>query len=164
MTPSPASQSSDRPQYHFQFESDFIESWRCIPMRVRLNLDTCGVKLKLVHWHALQESERQEMVLMPCETAEEASAYRDRLLQLVRERHGSEPKSLEILEVPPWDDPDVIPEQVQEKAKEFDFQLQQAQWASLNRLKRFALIKLSRPSHENRNFYPALLEFGLVEG
>ncbi len=155
--------SSDS-RLHFQFEADFIESWRCIPMRVRLNLDTCGVKLKLVHWHALEESERQQLVEMPCETEAEVSQYRDRLLALVRERYGSEPKLLPIPQSPEWENPDAIPDNVQEKAKEFAFVLQPSQWADLDRLQRFALIKLSRPSHENKNFYPALQEFGLVGG
>jgi hypothetical protein len=36
------------------------------------------------------------------------------------------------------------------------------QWASLTPLQRFALIKLSRSSHEDKNFLPALKEFHLV--
>ncbi|MDA0674030.1 MAG: hypothetical protein O3C67_10055, partial [Cyanobacteria bacterium] len=35
------------------------------------------------------------------------------------------------------------------------------QGAGLIPLQRFALIKLSRPGHENRNFLPACQEFGL---
>ncbi|MEL7084259.1 MAG: nitrate reductase associated protein [Cyanobacteria bacterium P01_A01_bin.3] len=148
---------------HFQFESDFIESWRCIPMRVRLNLDTCGVKLKLVHWHALEASERQQLVEMPCETEIEASHYRDHLLSVVSDRYGSPPKLLNVPDNPAWDDGSTIPDTVVEKGKEFNFQMHPQHWANLDRLQRFALIKLSRPSHENTNFYPALQEFGLVE-
>lgn len=132
-------------------------------MRVRLNLDTCGVKLKLVHWHALGESERQELVAMPCETETEASHYREHLLGVVRDRYGSAPKRLDIPDNPAWDNSSTIPEDVVEKGKEFDFEMNSKQWAGLDRLQRFALIKLSRPSHENKNFYPALKEFGLVE-
>jgi hypothetical protein len=36
------------------------------------------------------------------------------------------------------------------------------QWSQLTPLQRFALMKLSRKGHENKNFYPALQEFGLV--
>lgn len=132
-------------------------------MRVRLNLDTCGVKLKLVHWHALEESERQQLVEMPCETEVEATHYREYLLRVVRDRYGSAPKLLDIPGNPAWDDGSTIPGTVVEKGKEFDFEMQTSQWDSLDRLQRFALIKLSRPSHENANFYPALQEFGLVE-
>jgi hypothetical protein len=35
-------------------------------------------------------------------------------------------------------------------------------WKDLSILQRFALIKLSRPSHENKNFLSALAEFNLV--
>lgn len=34
----------------FAFESDFVDSLRCIPMVVRYKLDTCGIKLKLPEW------------------------------------------------------------------------------------------------------------------
>jgi hypothetical protein len=37
------------------------------------------------------------------------------------------------------------------------------QWAALSPLQRFALIKLSRSSHENSNFLPALKEFQLAD-
>ncbi|MEM9569044.1 MAG: nitrate reductase associated protein [Cyanobacteria bacterium P01_E01_bin.34] len=148
---------------HFEFESDFIASWRCIPMRVRLNLDTCGVKLKLVHWHALEESERRQLVETPCETEAEATHYREHLLNIVRDRYGSAPKLLDIPDNPAWEDSSTIPDAVVEKGKEFNFKIQPQQWSSLDRLQRFALIKLSRPSHENKNFYPALQEFGLAE-
>nr|WP_227498583.1 nitrate reductase associated protein [Synechococcus sp. PCC 7336] len=147
---------------HFQFESDFVESWNCIPMRVRLYLDTCGVKLKLVHWTALAEAERQQLVEMSCETEAEAEVYRDRLMELVRDRYGSEPSLLPIPESPAWDNLDVVPETVAAKAQELELAIAPQQWSNLTRLQRFALIKLSRPSHENRNFLPALQEFGLA--
>lgn len=35
------------PLLYFQFEADFIQTLRCIPLSVRYKLDTCGVKLKL---------------------------------------------------------------------------------------------------------------------
>ncbi|MBD0342498.1 MAG: nitrate reductase associated protein, partial [Microcoleus sp. Co-bin12] len=35
----------------FEFEADFVEALRCIPMKVRLKLDTCGIKLKLQDWN-----------------------------------------------------------------------------------------------------------------
>ncbi|MGB0562374.1 MAG: nitrate reductase associated protein, partial [Spirulinaceae cyanobacterium] len=37
------------------------------------------------------------------------------------------------------------------------------QWQALRPDQRFALIKLSRPGHENRNFLPAMQEFGLAD-
>ncbi|MFM7384388.1 MAG: nitrate reductase associated protein, partial [Microcystaceae cyanobacterium] len=56
----------------FQFEQDFVASLRCIPMLVRMKLDTCGVKLKLTHWHQLDQTERQNLVTWPCTTPAEA--------------------------------------------------------------------------------------------
>ena len=61
----------------FQFEADFVDSLRCIPMQVRMKLDTCGVKLKLTHWHQFTPQERQELVEKPCTTVEEIQTYRE---------------------------------------------------------------------------------------
>jgi Conserved nitrate reductase-associated protein (Nitr_red_assoc) len=36
------------------------------------------------------------------------------------------------------------------------------QWATLTPDQRFALLKLSRSNHENRNFLPALKEFQVI--
>ena len=146
----------------FQFEADFVESLRCIPMQVRLKLDTCGVKLKLHHWHQFTQPEREELVNKPCETSEEARAYKEYLQELVTQHTGSPAKELEIDPNPPWLNPNTIPEQLQAKASEFNLKITSQQWQTLTPLQRFALIKLSRPSHENKNFYPALEEFGLV--
>lgn len=146
----------------FQFEADFVESLRCIPMCVRYKLDTCGVKLKLDHWNHLNQEERQTLVDMPCESGNEAIAYRDFLQALVIEHTGHPAKTLAIENNPVWMNSSHVPQQVQEKASEFDdVTLSVEQWASLSPLKRFALIKLSRPSHENRNFLSALKEFDL---
>ncbi|MFS6827343.1 nitrate reductase associated protein [Cyanobium sp. ATX-6F1] len=46
----------------FAFEADFASNLRCIPMAVRRKLDLAGVKLKLSHWLALPEPERQTLV------------------------------------------------------------------------------------------------------
>jgi hypothetical protein len=62
---------------------------------------------------------------------------------------------------PAWLDTN-IPINLQEKAKEFGVTLSSQQWAELTPLQRFALIKLSRPSHENQNFPKALQEFHLL--
>jgi hypothetical protein len=146
----------------FQFEADFVESLRCIPMQVRMKLDTCGVKLKLSHWHQFSQEERQKLVKMPCTTREESQAYRNFLQNLVTEKTGKPAGELAIEPTPPWLEIANIPKTVQEKAAEFDLTISQEQWANLTLSQRFALIKLSRPSHENRNFLPALKEFNLL--
>jgi hypothetical protein len=147
----------------FQFEADFVDSLRCIPMQVRMNLDTCGVKLKLSHWHQFTSQECQLLVSMSCATPEESKIYRDFLQHLVTEKTGAPAGELPIDSNPPWMDIQNIPITVQEKAAEFDVNINLEQWQKLTPLQRFALMKLSRPSHENRNFYPALQEFGLLE-
>ncbi|QIZ72142.1 nitrate reductase associated protein [Oxynema aestuarii] len=146
----------------FQFESDFVESLRCIPMQVRYKLDTCGVKLKLAHWHQFPESVRQDLVDRPCQNAGEIDAYRHELQQQVLQYNDRPAKDLDVDPNPPWLNPAEVPEAVGEKAREFNVNLTVKQWQTLTPLQRFALIKLSRSGHENRNFLPALREFGLA--
>lgn len=146
----------------FQFESEFVNSLRCVPMRVRLKLDTCGVKMKLSHWNQLTQEERKVLISMSCETPSESAIYRNFLQQLITEKTGEPAKELPIEDHPAWLNEQEIPKIVQEKAAEFDLSLSLDSWQALTPLQRFALIKLSRPSHENSNFYPALQEFNLV--
>lgn len=146
----------------FEFESDFVNDLRCIPMQVRLKLDTCGVKLKLHHWHQFSPTERETLVNQPCETPEEITAYKNHLQNLVIQQTGEAAKELEIAPHPPWLNSEEIPKQLQEKASEFEIEIKPEQWQNLTPLQRFALIKLSRPSHENKNFYPALKEFEII--
>ena len=147
--------------YFFQFEQDFVESLRCIPMLVRLNLDTCGVKLKLVHWNQFNSEERQSLLQLPCSKSDEIENYRQFLQDLITQKTGEPAREIGIASNPPWLDPDIIPDSVQSKAIETGLTLTQSQWRSLTPIQRFALIKLSRASHENHNFAPALQEFGL---
>ena len=146
----------------FQFEADFVDSLRCIPMQVRLKLDTCGVKLKLSHWNHFPQTERQALVDLPCETPDEIQAYREFLQQLVIKQTGEPASELPIESHPEWMDRTTVPVQVREKAQEFGVSIAQQQWAELSVAQRFALIKLSRSSHENLNFLPALKEFHLI--
>ncbi len=146
----------------FEFEQDFVGNLRCIPMTVRHRLDTCGVKLKLEHWNQLTQAERQKLVDWPCGSDREAQAYRDKLQTLIAEKTGKPAKTLDISDNPPWQSQGEIPKQVQQKFEEQSVSLSLDQWKSLSELQRFALIKLSRPSHENNNFLPALKEFGLL--
>ena len=148
--------------YFFQFEDDFVASLRCIPMIVRYKLDTCGVKLKLAHWNQFPQSERQVLVEQPTTTPEEIQSYRN-LLQEYAAKYTDIPlKDLPIEDNPAWLDSQSIPETVQQKAEETGVKLALSQWENLTPLQRFALIKLSRPSHENHNFLPAIKEFNLV--
>ncbi len=148
--------------HFFEFEADFIESLRCIPMQVRYKLDTCGVKLKLEHWHRLSSTDRAALVSLPCSTAAEIAAYRDHLQSLVSAQTGAPAKALVIDPHPPWLECAIVPDPVQDQAQQFEVTIAPAAWQALSPLQRFALCKLSRPGHENRNFLPALQEFNLV--
>ncbi len=142
----------------FAFEADFAASLRCIPMVVRYRLDRCGVKLKLQHWLALTPGDRQALV----EGGDDAPpAYRDRLHTLVAATGLPLPADLPVPEVFPWE-AEVLPAEIAVKAQGLGVCLRGEGWPQLTPLQRFALWKLSRPSHENANFVPALREFGLL--
>ena len=147
---------------YFEFEQDFVESLRCIPMIVRYKLDTCGVKLKLSHWHQFNHSIRQDLVNKPCGKSEEIQSYRLWLHQLVIDYTNAPAKDLVVEQNPPRMDETKIPEIVQEKAQEVGIKIKLDQWKNLTPLQRFVLIKLSRSSHENKNFLPAVEEFKLI--
>lgn len=146
----------------FQFETDFVQDLRCIPMQVRMKLDNCGVKLKLTHWHQFTVEEREGLMALPCETLEEQQAYRQQLRDWVFAKTGNFPKDLDIDPDRPWIDATAIPTVVAQKAESVEVDLTLQQWARLTPAQRFALIKLSRPSHENHNFVPALREFQII--
>ena len=146
----------------FEFEADFVESLRCIPMQVRFKLDTCGVKLKLHQWSLFNADDRVQLVDRACVSVAEIQAYRSFLEALILARSDEVASKLAIDPEPPWLNDLVIPDSVMEKAESVGEEILLSQWAALKPLKRFALIKLSRSNHENTNFRPALEEFGLV--
>lgn len=145
----------------FEFEADFVESLRCIPMQIRLKLDTCGIKLKLPQWNQFSQDDRALLVTLPCDSYDEVQHYRKTLQHLVMERTGAIASELLVDPAPAWMNTHVIPTSVQQKANEVGVPISTHQWATLTSLQRFALIKLSLSGHENRNFLPALHEFGL---
>lgn len=145
----------------FQFEADFTDSLRCIPMTVRYKLDSCGVKLKLHQWNRFSTAERQQLVDSACDSPAERAAYRSQLIGLIQGQ-GETPSELPVDPQPAWLDSAQIPAEVQEQAASVGQALSLDQWVGLSPLQRFALIKLSRSQHENSNFLPALREFNLV--
>lgn len=147
----------------FQFETDFVEALRCIPMVVRFKLDTCGVKLKLHHWNQFNLAERQQLVEAPCDTPESIAAYRALVHQQVLRYDAVPPKDLPVPDPLPWHGVTAVPQQVQDQAQALGLSVSLAQWQGLNALQRFALLKLSQPGHENRNFRPAYQEFALED-
>ncbi|BAY14253.1 hypothetical protein NIES2109_43900 [Nostoc sp. HK-01] len=146
----------------FEFEADFVTSLRCIPMQVRYKLDTCGIKLKLSDWLQMTQDEREALFELPCTTQTEIETYKEYLQQLILERTGTPVAQLPVDPYPVWMDSSNLPVTLQEKAQELGVNLTLEQWAALTPLQRFALIKLSRPSHENKNFPNAIAEFHLL--
>ena len=115
----------------FQFEADFVDSMRCIPMIVRMKLDTCGVKLKLAHWNQFDKKEHQTLVTLPCTTPQEIAAYRVYLQNKVKQQNGTPAKELAIDPHPSWLNNQEIPEDIQEKAQEWDLNINREQWQKL---------------------------------
>jgi hypothetical protein len=146
----------------FNFEADFVDSLRCIPMIVRLKLDTCGVKLKLAEWNHFTQPECEQLVELPCEKSVEINTYKEYVSKLISQHTQNEASLLLIDPHPPWLNDREIPSSITIKASEAQVKISLAQWENLTPLQRFALIKLTRSQHENNNFLPALAEFGLV--
>jgi hypothetical protein len=146
----------------FQFETDFVDSLRCIPMQVRYRLDTCGVKLKLHQWNLFTLADRAELVDFDPQTEVEIDRYRELLVNLIKERSGEEATLLTIATEPPWLNEAEIPAVLAEKISTANINFSLLQWRKLTTLQRFALIKLSGASHEQNNFLPALREFKVI--
>ena len=145
----------------FEFEADFVSNLRCIPMQVRYKLDTCGIKLKLQHWHSFSTIQRQKLIDWPCITAAEIEHYRNHLRSQVYQNLNTYPHDLPIDQNPAWMESDTIPTCVLKQLEELNMDIKLSRWQNLTPLQRFALIKLSTSNHENNNFLPALHEFGL---
>ncbi|MGL4502939.1 MAG: nitrate reductase associated protein, partial [Planktothrix sp.] len=94
---------------------------------------------------------------------EEIAAYRSLLYELAEQYTNLPLKDLPIEDQPLWLETKKLPDDVQQKAGEIEVKITLKQWQDLTPLQRFALLKLSRPSHENKNFLPALREFKILE-
>lgn len=146
----------------FGFESDFVDAMRCIPMAARLRLDRTGVKLKLNEWSKLAPALRMALSQSPCGSPVEREQWQKEMIGLVVQACGTPPTLLPEPVEEVWEDRGKVPAQVQDQARALGLGVAPAAWAALTPLQRFALVKLSRPGHENRNFRPALEEFGLA--
>jgi hypothetical protein len=147
----------------FAFEHDFVASLRCIPMAVRLKLDRSGIKLSLRQWSRFTAEDRRELLATACGTAGEVSAYRNRLVELVAQRTQETAKPLPEPPAALRELAGDAPATVTAYARAVDVPPPTARaWRRLSELQRFALIKLTRDSHDNVNFVPAMREFGLA--
>ncbi|HMJ67618.1 MAG TPA: nitrate reductase associated protein [Cyclobacteriaceae bacterium] len=149
---------------HFKFESDFVEPGiKCIPMNVRFKLDACGIKLKLAEWSAMTVAEREYFFNASCTSPDEISQFRKDLEQLVIDRTGNRVAEIPVDQSPSWSKTDLIPDSICDRFAEEGFPITLHVWQQLTDLQRFALLKLSRPGHESKNFTKAVIEFGLLK-
>ncbi|WP_091737724.1 uroporphyrinogen-III C-methyltransferase [Phenylobacterium immobile] len=147
----------------FDFERDFVDSLRCVPMAVRFKLDLAEVKLSLRQWSRFTVADRRGLLLEPCDAPAEISAYRAGLIALIAERVGEAAKPLPEPACDLWRHPAATPAAVAHMAVDAGLPAPTPlQWAALSPLQRFALLKLTRAGHDNVNFIPALKEFGLA--
>jgi hypothetical protein len=147
----------------FDFERDFADTLRCIPMAVRFKLDLSGVKLSLEQWGVFTLDDREQLLLRACDTPEQVRVYRQLLASLVQTRAGQVAQDLRLPDYRAWDDTSQVPAQIRSFAHARDLpELGLEQWQALDPFQRYVLLKLSRPSHDNVNFVPALREFGLL--
>ncbi len=144
---------------YFDFEEDFVEeNIRCIPMLVRFKMDEVGIKLKLNEWSKFSFEERKALLIRSIDIKEEYEVY---LRNLVTKYTGNAATDLTIDEHPAWADQTKIREELQLMAIAHQCNLTLEAWRGLSNLQRFALLKLCRPGHENKNFPKAIKEFGL---
>ena len=141
----------------FDFEQDFIGNLRCIPFCVRRKLDLSGVKLKLNHWLALTQDQRQQLVDWP-DNPDALHALRDHLCQCTASMLDGRAKDLDPVTAAPWQQVDLLPEEVADAAATRGVELTPTKWRDISELDRFALCKLVRPGHDHHNLEAAFSE------
>jgi hypothetical protein len=147
----------------FAFEADFVASLRCIPMAVRMKLDSSGIKLTLRQWSRFTLEDRRILLELPCGTPHEVGVYRAKLVWLVALRSGEEARPLTEPAVALWEAAGDVPPAVIAFARSVGAPPPSPNaWSGLGDLERFTLLKLTRDNHDNVNFVPAMREFGLL--
>jgi len=147
----------------FAFESDFVATLRCVPMAVRLKLDRAEIKLSLRQWSRFTRDDRQRLLEARCRAPAEIAAYRAELVELIALRAHEPAKPLADPPAPLWEQAAGPPAVVTRFARSLGVAPPtDTQWRRLAELERFVLIKLTRDSHDNVNFLPAMREFGLL--
>ena len=147
----------------FKFEEEFMEGdIRCIPMIVRFRLDACGIKLKLSEWNNFSLTDRAHVVRKAAVAGDDRTPFRNLIRELVLSHTGNEATDLEVDLHPGWAIVDKIQTSLMNKLNEFGWEISLHRWKALTDVQRFVLLKLSRPSHKNKNFPKAMKEFGLT--
>jgi hypothetical protein len=144
----------------FAFETDLYESLRCIPMAVRYKLDRVGIKVSLRAWNQLPVEQRRELFhAWPAETEVERRALRGTLRRWLEAVSDEPLRRVTLAEPPPWEETARLNPAVAEQAARCRPPLTVEEWAALERLERFALVKLAAAKHERGRFRLALAEF-----
>jgi hypothetical protein len=147
---------------YFQFEEDFVEeNMRCIPMIVRFKMDAVGIKLKLAEWSKFNRQERIDLAIMSIDSISCIKKYHNFLTKIIEQYTGNKATELIVEKNPDWANIHTIPLEMEQKVNALNLNLSVANWGKISPLKRFALIKLCRSNHENKNFKKAFIEFGL---
>lgn len=141
----------------FAFEQDFVGNWRCIPLCVRRKLDLIGLKLKLNHWLAMSQEQRQQLVDWD-DKPQALESLAAHCRSLTREMADGEAKALPPASGEPWQISSAVAEHVEQAAQIRQINLNLGQWSQLNELERFALCKLARPGHDHHNLEAAFSE------
>jgi hypothetical protein len=142
------------------FESEAERTLDCIPMRVRMKLDLCGLKLSLAQWCGLPIAVRRILLEEPCDTARDVRRAREYLVRAV-EAHGLDALPVVHVDRAAWSAGSDVPSCVVSAMAASNLgHMGAPTWRRLDDLQRFALMKLSRPGH-TRNLPAALEEFGL---
>ena len=102
------------------------------------------------------------MAIKPCDNEDEVKIYHDYLVALIKKYSRHAVITRLINRNFEWNELNSIPFLLGEKTKEFNREIYPKQWKSLTTLQRFALLKLCRPGHGNKNFPKAMKEFKLT--
>jgi hypothetical protein len=148
---------SSQASHCFAFEHDFVGNWRCIPLCVRRKLDLIGVKLKLSHWLAMSQAQRQQLVDWN-DNQGALDAMANHCRAMTRTMADGEAKPLPPADGEPWQIRSEVADHVAAAAQERGIDLSLEQWQRLDELERFALCKLARPGHDHHNLEAALAE------
>ena len=141
----------------FDFERDFIGSWRCIPLCVRRKLDLIGLKLKLSHWLECSQSERQELVDW-ADDPRSLQRLRSHLQNRTRTMADGMAQDLPPAVAEPWQQTRSVPDPLRLASQSRGLELSLSCWGTLKELERFALCKLARPGHDHHNLDAAFSE------
>lgn len=146
----------------FDFEADYATSLCCMPMVVRYRLDVCRIKLALQHWQRFDHATRLRLITERFDDPGAQRRYRHLLMHAIVHQAQAQPVRMPALQTDGDWGGVLLPERVRRNALDKGITLNGPRsWADLDALQRFALFKLTRPGHENRNFRLALDEFGL---